>query len=116
MALEQIFLAVVDLDTLQKIWGDRLEVFSDYGLGVSTRDDHLLEVFIENISNNLDKKVWLGVQKGWRRSLLDLLLNSIPMRLQSGNIQSELLFGCSLGCSANNYAGFFRNDVLQDLL
>ena len=67
---------VVRLDALEQVGRHRAQVALDRLAGVVAGDDHLLEVLVEDVADDLDEQVGLGVQQRRRLHRLDLRLMS----------------------------------------
>ena len=70
-----------DFDALEQIRCNALQVLGDYLVRVATRNDHLLKVFVENVSNNFDEQVWLAVKQYRGVALLHFLFDVSPLLL-----------------------------------
>src|SRR5690606_29006002 len=60
--VERVVLALVLLDALEEVGSDRLEVSGDRVVRLAALDDHLLEVFVEDIAHDLDEQIGLRVE------------------------------------------------------
>ena len=92
------------LHTLHEIGRDLAQVGFDGLARLIARDDHLLEVLIENVAHDLDQQVGLAVQLRRRRDGLDLTGDVGPLRGQAVHVKGELLVGGALGGGAHDDA------------
>ncbi len=114
--VERVDVVLVRLDALEQVGRDALQVRPDRALRLLALDEHLREVLVEDVPDDLHEQVGLGVQE--RRSLLalDLLLDVLPLRGEALHVAGQLLLGGALGRRADDHAGRLRQHLLEDAL
>ena len=114
--VEGIVLALVALHAVHQIRCDLAEVGHDDLPGFLAGDDHLLEVFVEDIPHDLDQKVRFAVQEGRGLHGVNLLRDRCPLRGESVDVECELLVGGTLGRGAHDDTDVLGQNLLEDLL
>ncbi|KZE94151.1 hypothetical protein AVP42_01362 [Agromyces sp. NDB4Y10] len=114
--VERVALALVGLDALEQVRRDLAEVLLDRAARLVAGDDHLLEVLVEDVADDLDEQVGLGVQERRRLDLLDGLRDVGPLADEPVDVARELLLGGALGRGAHDDALVLGEHLLQDLL
>ena len=84
-------------------------------------NEHGLEIFVKNISDNADRKIRLAIKKCGRsrartRSTLSFLLDVFPLSFETSDVASQLIFRRTFSGSAHNNASLLGNEILQNVL
>ena len=108
--------ALVALDALEQVGRDALEVLRDRLVRVLALDEHLREVLVEDVADDLDEQVGLGVQQRRRLDRLDLRADVLPLVGEALHVAGELVLGGALGGGADDDAGRLGQHLLEDLL
>ncbi|MBG9885411.1 hypothetical protein ABE10_02185, partial [Bacillus toyonensis] len=114
--VERVDVVLVGLDTLEEVGGDALEVRADRTARIGTLDQHLREVLVEDVTDDLHEQIGLGVEESGRLLRLDLLLDVLPLRGQAVDVPGQLFLGRPLRRCAHDHAGGLGEDLLEDAL
>src|SRR5690606_28684978 len=116
VGVERVDIVLIRLDALEKVGSDALQVRADGPLRFLALDEHLREVLVEDVANDLDQQVGLRVQQRGGLLALDLLLDVLPLRRKALDVAGELLLGGALGRGADDDTARFRQHLLEDAL
>ena len=113
---EKILSAYPALNASGEIRCDCGDIFADGVVAVATGDDELVDVFVEDVANDLDCQIGLAVQQGRRIRVLHRRADVFPLSLQAQDVLLEGIFGCTFRCRAHDDAGILRHDALENAL
>ena len=109
------------LSAVEQVGCDASDVVLHLVPGTVALDDELLEVFVEEVTDNLHEKVRLFVQRlrrtgfratGRRGGRVD----GFPLLLQTFDVGRQLFGRDTFGCGADDHTRVVRNDLAEDLL
>ncbi len=70
-------------DAIGQIRRNPRDVLLERLVHIGALHDELLEVLVEDVANNLDRKIRFSVEHGRRLASLHLRLDVVPLRLQA---------------------------------
>ncbi len=119
VAGEDVLLAGPALEAVGEVGRDVVDVALDLAPRVLAGDDHLREVLVEDVADDADGHVGLGVQDRRGAALLallrlGLLADALPRGGEPLDVLGELFLARALGGRAHDDAGAVGDDLLED--
>src|SRR5215216_1653862 len=115
VVLEHRQLALVLAQLGQQVGGDLGQVLLDPGAELVAVDHQLDEVGREDVADDPDDQLGLGVDDGRGAGLLGLALDRLPAGLEAGQVGAEVVGAGPFGGGADDQAQALGPDLLEDV-